>query len=253
MPGWSRVRRGADFRYRDSRGELAARRRRDIAHSPPRDTTGLRQGMDLPGRERPPAGHRDRRAWPQTVPLSRRMAHVEGRTQIRAAGSLRRALPAIRRRVARDLAAAPRHRSNGRWCWPRWCACSTPPSCASATRNMPAATAPTASRRCATSTSRHPRQRAQAAFPRQERRASRGPGGRCADRGAIVRRCQQLPGQELFQYLSEDGIPRAGYSSTDVNDYLREIADGDFTAKDYRTWHGTVQALELTRMACSSD
>jgi len=69
---------------------------------------------------------------------------------------------------------------------------------------------------------------------------------------AIVRRCQQLPGQELFQYQGDDGEPR-GVSSTDVNDYLREIAGDNFTAKDFRTWHGTVQALELTRLACTAE
>ncbi len=65
----------------------------------------------------------------------------------------------------------------------------------------------------------------------------------------IVRRCQQLPGQELFQYEDAEGLPRA-VSSTDVNDYLREISGQDFTAKDFRTWHGTVLALESLRLAC---
>jgi DNA topoisomerase-1 len=65
----------------------------------------------------------------------------------------------------------------------------------------------------------------------------------------IVRRCQQLPGQDLFQYQDEDGQPR-GLSSSDVNDYLREVSGEQLTAKDFRTWHGTVQALELTRLAC---
>lgn len=68
----------------------------------------------------------------------------------------------------------------------------------------------------------------------------------------VVRRCQQLPGQELFQYQELDGELRS-VSSTDVNEYLREAAGDNFTAKDFRTWHGTVQALELTRLACSSD
>lgn len=72
----------------------------------------------------------------------------------------------------------------------------------------------------------------------------------------VVRRCQQLPGQELFQYEDEDGTPHA-VGSSDVNDYLRELAPGDgsvhFTAKDFRTWHGTVQALELTRLACGQE
>ncbi|MGJ7532582.1 MULTISPECIES: DNA topoisomerase IB [unclassified Variovorax] len=72
----------------------------------------------------------------------------------------------------------------------------------------------------------------------------------------VVRQCQQLPGQALFQYVDEDadgggnGELRS-VSSTDVNDYLAEAAQGErFTAKDFRTWHGTVQALELTRLAC---
>ena len=66
----------------------------------------------------------------------------------------------------------------------------------------------------------------------------------------IVQRCQQLPGQDLFQFEGDDGKPH-GLSSTDVNDYLREAAGDNFTAKDFRTWHGTVQALELTRLACN--
>ena len=66
----------------------------------------------------------------------------------------------------------------------------------------------------------------------------------------VVRQCQQLPGQTLFQYADDDGEPHS-VSSTDVNDYLAEAARGErFTAKDFRTWHGTVQALELTRLAC---
>ncbi len=66
---------------------------------------------------------------------------------------------------------------------------------------------------------------------------------------AVVRRCQQMPGQELFHYEDDAGNPR-GIGSGDVNDYLREISGGGFTAKDFRTWHGTVLALELVRAAC---
>jgi DNA topoisomerase-1 len=61
----------------------------------------------------------------------------------------------------------------------------------------------------------------------------------------IVRRCQALPGQELFQYIDTQGSTHR-IDSTDVNDYLREVA-GDFTAKDFRTWHGSVQALQCWR------
>jgi DNA topoisomerase-1 len=57
----------------------------------------------------------------------------------------------------------------------------------------------------------------------------------------IVRACQDLPGQELFQYLDEEG-ERRDVTSSDVNAYLREITGQDITAKDFRTWHGTVMA-----------
>jgi DNA topoisomerase-1 len=57
----------------------------------------------------------------------------------------------------------------------------------------------------------------------------------------LVRRCQELPGQELFQYVDDDGTSRA-IGSADVNDYLREVGGDDFTAKDFRTWAGTVAA-----------
>jgi DNA topoisomerase-1 len=57
----------------------------------------------------------------------------------------------------------------------------------------------------------------------------------------IVNHCQDLPGQELFQYFDDEGIQR-DVTSQDVNDYLREIAGEEFTAKDFRTWAGTVLA-----------
>jgi DNA topoisomerase I len=56
-----------------------------------------------------------------------------------------------------------------------------------------------------------------------------------------VQRCQDLPGQTLFQYIDDAGVRRT-ISSTDVNDYLREVAGQEFTAKDFRTWSGTVLA-----------
>lgn len=58
----------------------------------------------------------------------------------------------------------------------------------------------------------------------------------------IVKRCQEIPGQQLFQYLEEDGTRRP-VASEDVNAYLREITGEEFTAKDFRTWAGTVLAL----------
>ena len=57
----------------------------------------------------------------------------------------------------------------------------------------------------------------------------------------IVRASQDLPGEDLFQYVDEDGAT-CTIGSSDVNEYLREIAGQDFTAKDFRTWSGTVFA-----------
>ena len=65
---------------------------------------------------------------------------------------------------------------------------------------------------------------------------------------AIVRRCQDLPGQELFQYVGDDGEPH-DVAIDDVNDYLREIVGADVTAKDFRTWAGTVLAYRALRGA----
>src|SRR3954452_2148820 len=58
----------------------------------------------------------------------------------------------------------------------------------------------------------------------------------------IVKQCRDVPGQKLFQYLDETGA-RQSVSSEDVNDYLRQATGEDFSAKDFRTWGGTVLAL----------
>jgi DNA topoisomerase-1 len=57
----------------------------------------------------------------------------------------------------------------------------------------------------------------------------------------IIQRTRELPGQDLFQYLDDDGTPHS-IGSSDVNDYLRTITGQDYTAKDFRTWSGTVLA-----------
>ena len=65
----------------------------------------------------------------------------------------------------------------------------------------------------------------------------------------LVKQCQEIPGQMLFQYVDEEG-QRQDVTSGDVNDYLREISGGDFSAKDFRTWAGTVAAsLALTEFS----
>jgi DNA topoisomerase-1 len=68
----------------------------------------------------------------------------------------------------------------------------------------------------------------------------------------IVQRCRDLPGQEMFQYL-DPFRKRQAVSSDDVNAYLREITDRDITAKDFRTWGGTMlAAVELRAMGPAS-
>jgi DNA topoisomerase-1 len=81
-----------------------------------------------------------------------------------------------------------------------------------------------------------------------------GKGGRTEERelvdrrlATIVRRCQELPGQDLFQYVDEDGETRT-VRSEDVNEYLREAAGSDdVSAKDFRTWTATVLAYRALR------
>ncbi len=58
----------------------------------------------------------------------------------------------------------------------------------------------------------------------------------------LVKQCRDIPGKELFQYYNEDG-QRCTVGSGDVNNYLKEITGEDFTAKDFRTWAGSVSAL----------
>jgi DNA topoisomerase-1 len=57
----------------------------------------------------------------------------------------------------------------------------------------------------------------------------------------VIRKCRDIPGSSLFEYIDEDGQPQT-LDSGDVNTYLREISGGDFTAKDFRTWGGTCLA-----------
>jgi DNA topoisomerase I len=64
----------------------------------------------------------------------------------------------------------------------------------------------------------------------------------------IVQRCQALPGEDLFQYIDDDGV-RQTISSGDVNEYIKEISGQEFTAKDFRTWAGTLLAVSALSAA----
>ena len=68
----------------------------------------------------------------------------------------------------------------------------------------------------------------------------------------VVRRCQTLPGQHLFKFKDDKGGVHE-VDSDHVNDYIREVSGGDFTAKDFRTWHGTSYAFDLWAEQCAAD
>ena len=130
------------------------------------------------------------------------------------------ALPKIRERGSSATSAC--RACPGRRCWRRWSGCSSAPASGWATTSTPRPTAPSVSPRCRTTTSRSPGSNLRFEF--------RGKSGKTHkvdlnDRrlARIVQRCQALPGEDLFQYLDEDGV-RQTIGSGDVNDYLREIS-----------------------------
>lgn len=67
----------------------------------------------------------------------------------------------------------------------------------------------------------------------------------------LVKKCKEIPGQELFQYYSKDG-ERRSVDSGKINNYIKEITGADFTAKDFRTWGGTLEALRQLAI-CTAD
>lgn len=68
----------------------------------------------------------------------------------------------------------------------------------------------------------------------------------------ILKKCKDIPGSALFEYIDAEGQPQS-IESGDVNDYLRTISGGDFTAKDFRTWGGTCLAASFLLTACTDD
>jgi DNA topoisomerase-1 len=68
----------------------------------------------------------------------------------------------------------------------------------------------------------------------------------------VVSKITELPGQNLFQYVGDDG-ETSGITSSDVNDYIREATGGDFTAKNFRTWGASVIAFEQMLSAQEED
>jgi DNA topoisomerase-1 len=239
MAGWRRVRRGNGFAYLDTEGR------------PLRDTEQLRRIRAL---AIPPAyeqvwicplanGHlqataRDARGRKQYRyhPL---WQELQGQTKFERLRDFGRALPALRRRVRRDLAVPGLARDkvlativrlldttyvrvgNDEYLRANGSYGLTTLRCRHAAVNGSVL-------KLSFRGKSGVRQRIEVSDPRLAR---------------IVRRCQALPGQELFRYLDDDGGAHR-VDSADVNAYVREATGGDFSAKDFRTWHASALALD---------
>jgi DNA topoisomerase-1 len=239
MPGWRRLRRGRGFAYVDTEGRAlrdphALRRIRRLAIPPaygdvwicPLDNGHVQAtGRDARGRKQ----YRYHPDWQA----------LQGQTKFERLREFGRQLPALRRRVRRDLAlpGLPRDKvlatvvrlldttyvrvGNDEYARTNGSYGLTTLRCRHVAVNGSVL-------KLAFRGKGGVRQRVEVDDPKLAR---------------IVRRCQELPGQELFRYLGDDGQPHR-IDSADVNTYLRDAAGRDFSAKDFRTWHASGLALE---------
>lgn len=258
MPGYRRVRCGAHFAYRRPDG----RPLRD-----PREVARIRK-LAIPPAYRDvwicllPNGHlqatgidaRGRKQY-RYHPLYRAEREEDKFERLAEFG---RALPRIRARVARDLeAAATGSNADGRPVLPRERVLATLVRLLDSTCvriGNDAYQRDNGSYGLTTLRNGHARVRGS-----QLRLAFRGKGGvphevslEDAHVARVVRDCQRLPGQALFGWHGGGGDVRR-IDSNDVNRYLSEAAGTRCTAKDFRTWHGSVQALELARQQAGRD
>jgi DNA topoisomerase-1 len=250
-PGIRRVRRGSGFAYRDARGAWlrdreTLQRIRSLAVPPAYESVciGPRPVGHLPATGRDARGRKQYRYHPEF--RAQREADKFGR--LHAFGC---ALPRIRAHVQADLAAAPQ---------------SGPPTqelvVATIVRLLDATFVRVGNDEYArtngsygltTLQRRHAGVRGDVLMLRFRGKSGREHEVRLDDARVtrIVRRCQQLPGQELFQFVDDAGAPRS-VGSSDVNDYLERATGERFTAKDFRTWHASVLALDLMCNACTA-
>lgn len=248
-PGIRRVRRGRGFSYHTAKGQLVTadeeRERIEALAIPPAwtdvwissDSRGHIQatGRDAEGRKQ----YRYHPAW----------VEIRSRRKFHRMGDFGRALPRIRRRVRKDLRreGMPRQKV-----------------LAVLVRLLDITGIRIGNRDSSRKSGSYgltTLRRKHVAFTDGGARVSfRGKGGKDQEVGlnderlaGILQACHEIPGYELFQYRDEAGA-RHSVSGADVNAYIRGAADADFTARDFRTWTGTIQFLEaLSRLPPADD
>ena len=241
-PGIRRLRAGKGFRYVTPENRLLDGQRRPQAHRQPGDSAGVPRCVDLPCSRaaicRRPAATRAAASNIATTPSGASCATAPSST---AWSHSAKQLPKLRRKLKRDLALPG---------LPREKVLAVVVSLLDATRVRVGNTEYARDNKSfglTTLRNRH------VSFIRDGRAVLnfRGKGGvqheiHIDDKRIvqIVRHCQEIPGQHLFQYINDDG-QRCPIDSGQVNDYLREAMGDDFTAKDFRTWGATLHAITL--------
>ena len=238
-PGIRRVSRGRSFSYVGPDGKTDPRPEDTFPHPGARDPAGLEGRLDLLQSERPSASDRPRRSRSKAVSLSPAVARGPRRKQVREADQFAQTLPRIRRRVASDLRrrGLPREKV-----------------LAAVVKLLETTLVRVGNDEYAKSnnsfgltTMRDRHAEVNGSKVRMKFKGKSGVNHEIDIRdpriAKIVAQCQDLPGQELFQYVDDQGAVR-DIGSADVNEYLREISGQDFTAKDFRTWAGTALAAQ---------
>ena len=220
-PGVTRARAGKGFGYRDdaadaSQGPAGAR-----AHPRARDPARLDERLDLPHRERPPAGDRPRRTGRKQYRYHPRWREVRDETKYQRHDRVRAALPRAPR--ARRVATSRGPACRARRCSRPSCGCWRATLIRVGNEEYARTNRRSASPRCANTHVDVSRGRVALPLPRQERRATTSIDLRDPRLGRIVKRCQELPGQRALP-VRRRRRPAPRRRSADVNAYLREVA-----------------------------
>ena len=235
-PGYTRKAKGDDFEYFDTEGKLITDEQRLAADQASRDSAGLDKGLDLSERELSHSSDWPRCAQTQTISLSRTLARSSRRKQIRPYNRIRQSVAENPQtgRERFEVVRASAKQGAGR----RSCNCSRRTFIRIGNEEY---ARENKSFGLTTMKDRHVEVKGAKLRFRFRGKSGRDHEVDVTDRriAKIVSKLQDLPGQDLFQYVDDDGEMR-DVTSQEVNEYLREITGEDFSAKDFRTWAGTV-------------